>query len=408
MLEYYHQVTLLLVVLFHHTFSEARLNMKIIRVIGLLFAALLAAMGYATAQTQANNTLAATSWLATVEGEAKTRTIAITTVSPKADGVLELQATYSFTGGNVYPVQAQLSQSVSPRQLTLITPADTKIVATERADGSFQGTFTLKDGRVKGIIITRSTGDPQVAVAPTTKGLFQKPGSDVPANCAAFFGGWAGEWPNTGFAVLWVASIDSGCNARVIYTRSTTPPKSEKGFTTATIKGNTLTWPRPDGGTTTFDLKDETLSAIYRGSTGTTNSATMTRVDPSSLATAQAEAATLAALKSIPPSPDVPADCAGYFGSWGGDWAQGQGSWYFRVAEVRSSGDGCIVRYSYSPTKSPVPAKETAAIRSGSVAFICNRSTGGTCVFERKGDIIAASYTNPAGGTNNATFKRVE
>lgn len=355
----------------------------------------------------ATTSLTSTSWLVTVDGEKKTRTITIANSTPKSDGVIHLDATYGWTGGNMHPVQAQISQASSPRQLILITPADTKIIATERADGSFQGTFALKDGTVKGVVVSKLAGDIQVAAAPTTKGLFQKPGSDVPANCAAFFGGWAGEWPNTGFAVLWVASIDSGCNARVIYTRSTTPPKSEKGFTTATIKGNTLTWPRPDGGTTTFDLKDETLNAFYRGSTGT-NSATMTRVDAGSLATAQAEAATLAALKTIPPSSDVPADCAGYFGNWGGDWAQGQGRWYFRVAEVRSSGDECVVRYSYTPIKSPVPAKETAAVRSGSIAFICNRSTGGTCVFERKGDIIAASYTNPAGGTNNATFRRVE
>ena len=78
------------------------------------------------------------------------------------------------------------------------------------------------------------------------------------------------------------------------------------------------------------------------------------------------------------------------------------------MACVRNSDGGCVVRYSYAPTKGPVPANETTEVRRGSIAFVCNRSTGGTCVFERKGDVIVASYANPAGGTNNATFRRVE
>lgn len=254
--------------------------MKTLRIFGLLFAVFLAAMEPAASQTQVNN-LAATSWIATVEGEAKTRTIAITTVSPKADGVLELQANYSFTGGNVYPVQAQLSQSVSPRQLTLITPADTKIVATERADGSFQGTFTLKDGRVKGIIITRLSGDIQLAAAKPATGTLA---GDVPAECAAYVGAWVGRWNQGGF-----------------------------------------------------------------------------------------------------------------------------GDMYLRITDVRSvGGEGCMARYSYSSSATTVPGKKTLEIKDGAIAFVCNSSTGGTCVFTRKSDALWASYSNTMGGQNSGTFKRTE
>lgn len=379
--------------------------MRIFRSIGPLFVALFVTAGSAISQTQANS-LASTSWLATVDGEAKTRTIVISTANPKTDGVLELQATYGWTGGNMNPVQAQISQTASPRQLILITPADTKIVASERPDGSFQGTFTLKDGKVKGVVITKLEGDMRVAAKPAGTGVLQKPSSDVPANCAAFYGGWGGEWPVQGYAVLWVTSVDSSCKAMVTYTRTAKPPTSAKGLSEATIKGNTLHWSRPDGGATTFELSSGTIRAEYRGPSGV-NNATMQRIDPESVAAA--ESRTLSGLKSVRPGPDVPEECSGYFGSWGGSWSQGQaGEWYLRVAEVRSSSDGCVVRYSYAPTKGTVPANETTEIRRGSITFVCNRSTGGTCVFERKGDIIAASYTNPAGGTNNATFRRVE
>lgn len=210
--------------------------MKTLRIFGLLFAVFLAAMEPAASQTQANS-LAATSWLATVDGEAKTRTIVIATASPKNDGLLELQATYGFTGGNMYPVQAQISQSASPRQLTLITPADTKVVATERPDGSFQGTFTLKDGRVKGIVIARFADDLRVATrSPNIEQPVPTGVSRWASRPQIFVGDtWQFEFANKRFA-------KPGCQYRLsvervtgssAYARATFPDGCEVSITTA-------------------------------------------------------------------------------------------------------------------------------------------------------------------------------
>ena len=240
--------------------------------------------GIARSQSSAIN-LASTTWLVTVEGEAKTRTIMITAANPKADGPTELVATYGWTGGNMHPIRAQMAQSGEQRQFVLITPADTKIVATERPDGTFQGTFALKDGKVKGVIIAKSSGDsPQIATAALANGdAARKPGSDVPAECSGYVGAWVGRWSQGGF-----------------------------------------------------------------------------------------------------------------------------GDQYLRIAEVRATGESCLARYSYSSSSTTVPGKRTVEIKDGAITFICNNSTGGTCVFTRKGEVLWASYSNSMGGQNNGVFERLK
>lgn len=231
----------------------------------------------ALSQSQPSSTdtanLAPTSWLVTVEGEAKTRTLMIAAANPQADGSTELVAAYGRTGGNIYPIRAQMAQSGEQRQLVLITPDSTKIVATERPDGTFQGTFTLTDGRVKRVIITKSASGPQVV---------------------------------------------------------------------------------------TF-------------------------------------------------SKDVPAECSGYVGTWVGRWSLGSsGEQYLRIAEVWSIDGKCMARYSYSSSPTTVPGNAIIEIKDGAITFICNRSTGGICVFTHKGESLWAGYKNSIGGGNSGVFKRVE
>ncbi len=245
-------------------------------VITVMAGLLLPGIALSQSSAVAADSLATTSWLVTVEGEAKTRVIVITATNPKADGSTELVATYGFTGGNMYPIQAQMAQSGGQRQFHVITPANTKIVATERPDGTFQGTFALKDGKVKGVVIAKSTVDLQVAAA-------RKPSSDVPAECSGYVGAWVGRWSQGGF-----------------------------------------------------------------------------------------------------------------------------GDMYLRIAEVQATGEGCLVRYSYSSSAATVPGKKTAELKDGTITFACNSSTGGTCVFTRKSDALWASYSNPMGGQNSGVFKRVE
>lgn len=175
--------------------------MKTFRIIGFLFAAFLAATGPALSQTPADD-LADTAWLVTVRGEEKTRTLVIGDVVTKP-GASSLEAAYGWTGGNMIPVKAEISQTASPRRLVLITPSNTAIVADERADGSFHGTFALKDGRVKGVVLTRANSTLRVAAAKPSAAAESVPlGVSHRADRPTYFVGdqWQFEFTNTRYA----------------------------------------------------------------------------------------------------------------------------------------------------------------------------------------------------------------
>jgi len=346
-------------------------------------------------------------WLVTIAGEPETRTLVIAEEAASNQGAL-LAAKYGITGKGIGAVEARMVRNGSTRELQLTTQAASRIAAAEQPDGAFRGTFTFKNGNGRDVVITRiDPNDPRLAQVSATSGI-QKPGPDVPPGCAAFSGGWGGEWPVAGQAYLWVMSVDAGCMARVAYNKNPQPPNSTQGLTAVNIKGNTLSLPRPDGGTTTFELRGDTLDGRYAGPAGF-NNATMQRVTANSPDAARAAADASAASAMIPPSADTPADCAALFGQWVGVWGQGSiAEMFLRVAEIKVADGKCVARYSYSTSKSPVPARSTAEVSAGTLKFVCNQSTGGTCYFNGKGDgTLAASYSNPAGGVNAAVFKRV-
>lgn len=345
-------------------------------------------------------------WLVTVEGEAKTRSLIISEEA-LTDGAV-IQAKYGMSVPGAEPIEAKMLRATDQRQLQLVTQASTKIVVTEQSDGNFKGTFALKNGTVKDVTIARVSIQAQPTVATSGLLTIQKPGADVPVNCAAFSGGWGGEWPRVGYASLWVVSIDASCNAKVVYPAGPKTPKATQPQSPAMIKGDVLSLTRPDGGTTKFELSGGGISANYSGPSGVNNT-TLQRIDNDPALQARAEADQKAAMATVPPAPDVPSACAAFYGQWSGTWSQGGlGELYLRVAEVKSVGDKCLVRYSYTPSRTPVPAKDTVEVQRGAITFVCNSSTGGTCVFARNGDIISASYTNPGGGRNDGTFKRIE
>lgn len=351
-------------------------------------------------------------WLAKIDGETEARSLIIKEAAPTSEGVL-LSARYGMSSQGTSPVEAKAVQNGSQRQFVLITQAGSKIIAAEDSAGRLVGTFSLKNGATKNIVITRSTEEDlqrlaQGKSAAKPIALVQPPGPGVPPNCAAFSGGWGGEWPVAGYASLWVVSVDTSCAVKYIYPAGQRPPKSADGAKEAVIKGNGFEIRRADGGTTTFELNGGAISARYLGPSGS-NSTTLRRIDVDSAAQAQVDTDQRTALTVVPPGTDVPSECAAFYGQWAGTWSQGSfGELYFRVAEVKPAGDKCIVRYSYSTSKTPVPARETAEVRSGTITFVCNKGTGGTCVFERRGETLSASYRNPAGNSNDGTFKRVE
>jgi len=110
----------------------------------------------ATVQAQSSQDQALIgTWVVTVAGEDATRTLSISEEAPTAAGAL-LRARYGMTGKKLALIDASMTWLGSRRQLNLVTPASTVIAATEQADGTFYGTFALKSGVVKGVLIVHS------------------------------------------------------------------------------------------------------------------------------------------------------------------------------------------------------------------------------------------------------------
>jgi hypothetical protein len=100
---------------------------------------------------------------------------------------------------------------------------------------------------------------------------------------------------------------------------------------------------------------------------------------------------------------NIDPSCAAFHGNWHGNWAQGGSSEIsLRVIEATSKSDKCILRLVYGSWKTPI----TVEFSGTTLSFLCNRTTQGTCHIKPVGSELWASYSNPAGGTNSATFRR--
>lgn len=108
----------------------------------------------------------------------------------------------------------------------------------------------------------------------------------------------------------------------------------------------------------------------------------------------------------IRPVADVPADCAALSGEWTGAWSQGGiGQYWLWVVGVDTN---CMAKFAYLSHSRPPVGFATAVIKNGALSFICNSSTGGTCVFKRSGNMLHANYSNPSGGSNYAAFEKIQ
>ena len=144
-------------------------------------AATVASLAQTTAAAQAPRSLVG-SWLVTVEGDVATRTLIVTEEAPTHDGA-HLGAKYGMTTQGQGPISAKMLRVSDQRQLVLVTQAGTRIAATEQADGSFKGTFTLKNGGVKEVTIVGISEAMRQQLAQAGPRLaIQKPGPDVPAS----------------------------------------------------------------------------------------------------------------------------------------------------------------------------------------------------------------------------------
>ncbi len=243
--------------------------MKSKQVGSVLFLAATAAMTL-SAFAQSSSSLVS-SWLVTVEGESRTRTLIIAEEAATSNGAI-LKATYGMSDEKQGPVPADVQGVGNKRQLSLTTQAGTKIVAIEQPDGTFQGTFSLKTGVTKVVTIARVSGE----TPPITAQTIRLPGADVPLACAEFFGVWSGSWPNVGRSWLRVANVDSTCTVKYTYGLSAVPPKA---YRTARIEAGVLNMQRTDGGFTTFKIEGNRMAAFYKGPSGE-NSATLQRFRP--------------------------------------------------------------------------------------------------------------------------------
>lgn len=73
---------------------------------------------------------------------------------------------------------------------------------------------------------------------------------NVPKECSAFLGGWAGTWPNGNFGQLrlWVTNVNSSCEATYIYNGRGDTGQISKGTLPVPCGGGTCYFSNPTDG----------------------------------------------------------------------------------------------------------------------------------------------------------------
>ena len=123
-------------------------------------------------------------WLVSVADDPRLRVLRIQSVAPEANGIWPLDAVYGWQGSKGARVHGTIAQSEGTKRLELLTPADSKIVATESAAGVFVGTMETKGGATKSVRLVRLAGD-VVAAKPPAIHMVVMGGNDCPP-CVAW------------------------------------------------------------------------------------------------------------------------------------------------------------------------------------------------------------------------------
>lgn len=207
------------------------------------------------------------SWLVSVAHEGRTRLLKISEVSQGSGDTYPLTAVYGWSDGNQTPIKVEFTQNTKGRKLTIITPADTNIVASQISDTTYVGTFTSKNGNVKGVRISRVSETELPAMYDPVLTI-EKPSADVPSSCAFYSGKWTGTWANDnlGQRWLWVTSVDSNCMATYYFG----PQENPKVLKKTQIKDGVLEW-KCTSANCTASKKGNSLQADYRPSDGDYN-----------------------------------------------------------------------------------------------------------------------------------------
>ena len=115
------------------------------------------------------------SWLVTVEGEDRTRTLRISGATQKSCDTLHLEAVYGWTDENQTPISASLVQSGQEVKLFLSTQSGSKVAATQASNGTFEGTFTLTNGTAKRVKVQKVSEEELQARIATAKAATASP-----------------------------------------------------------------------------------------------------------------------------------------------------------------------------------------------------------------------------------------
>ncbi len=219
------------------------------------------------------------SWLVTVEGEDRTRTLRISGASAKSDGTLLLEAVYGWSDENQTPVTASLIQSGQDVKLLFTTQPGSKVATVQTSNETFEGTFTATNGSVSRVKIEKVSDEAlqtRIAAAKTrAAGMIVEPGPDVPKECAAFSGRWTGRWPYYSQTWLWVVEVGANCVAKCMSWSTSAVPNT---FQSCEIKNNVLVRQKPDG-MEHYALRGDELWARYVYSGGQ-NNAVFRRLKP--------------------------------------------------------------------------------------------------------------------------------
>jgi hypothetical protein len=145
---------------------------------------------------------------------------------------------------------------------------------------------------------------------------------------------------------------------------------------------------------------DGSFTGTFTPKSGSQRAVTIRRADANTTTAAPLQQDPLA---EVALQPNVDPSCAAFHGNWRGNWAQGGFSEIaLRVLEATSKNDKCVLRLVYGSWKTPI----TVEFSGSTLSFLCNRTTQGTCNIKPVGSDLWASYSNPSGGTNSATFRR--
>ena len=172
----------------------------------------------------------------------------------------------------------------------------------------------------------------------------------------------------------------------------------------------TLSFTTETGNRIELTEKDEgRFTGTWTNKSGDEKWVAIRRISADAIPSERAQQRKIVAEKMLSKKPrsDVPQACAAFHGHWKGSWSVGGiGTRYLTVSEVAAD---CTAKIAYGSNESvPVSGYMNQRISDdGTLEFVCNSSTGGTCRFKLRGSDLWANYSNSGGGSNSAVFERV-